>query len=50
MTGYYNHRNWLYFGCLDPQAKTIGHWMQKAGYRTCIAGKWQLYSYDPPDS
>lgn len=49
MTGYYNHRNWLYFGCLDPQAKTIGHWMQQAGYRTCIAGKWQLQSYDPPD-
>ncbi len=22
--------------------------MSLAGYRTCIAGKWQLYSYDPP--
>ena len=49
MTGLYNNRNWLYFGCLDPNAKTIGHWMQEAGYQTCIAGKWQLYSYDPPD-
>lgn len=49
MTGLYNNRNWLYFGCLDPKAKTIGHWMQEAGYRTCIAGKWQLQSYDPPD-
>ena len=49
MTGLYNNRNWLYFGCLDPQAKTIGHWMQDAGYHTCIAGKWQLQSYDPPD-
>lgn len=48
MTGYYNHRNWLYFGCLDPRAKTIGHFMQQSGYRTCIAGKWQLHSYDPP--
>ncbi len=49
MTGLYNNRNWLYFGCLDPQAQTIGHFMQAAGYRTCIAGKWQLQSYDPPD-
>ncbi len=49
MTGKYNHRNWLYFGCLDPQAKTIGHWMKEAGYHTAIAGKWQLTSYDPPD-
>jgi len=49
MTGLYNHRNWLYFGCLDPRARTIGHYMQDAGYATCIAGKWQLQSYDPPD-
>ncbi len=49
MTGYYNNRNWLYFGCLDPRAKTIGHWMKDAGYHTAIAGKWQLTSYDPPD-
>lgn len=49
MTGLYNHRNWLYFGILAPKAKTMGHWMQEAGYETCIAGKWQLQSYDPPD-
>lgn len=49
MTGVYNHRNWVAFGILDPNAKTIGHWMQEAGYATCIAGKWQLQSYDPPD-
>lgn len=49
MTGLYNNRNWKYFGILDPKAKTIGHWMSEAGYRTCIAGKWQLQSYDPPD-
>lgn len=48
MTGLYNNRNWLYFGVLDPKSKTIGHSMQEAGYRTCIAGKWQLQSYDPP--
>ena len=23
--------------------------MGAAGYRTCISGKWQLYSYNPPD-
>ena len=48
MTGLYNNRNWRYFGILDPRAKTIGHFMQDAGYNTCIAGKWQLQSYDPP--
>ena len=48
MTGLYNNRNWLYFGILDRKAKTIGHYMQDAGYSTCIAGKWQLQSYDPP--
>jgi arylsulfatase A-like enzyme len=49
MTGKYNHRNWLYFGVLDPNEKTIGHLMSDAGYHTCISGKWQLFSYDPPD-
>jgi arylsulfatase A-like enzyme len=49
MTGKYNHRNWLYFGVLDPGERTIGHLMSQAGYHTCIAGKWQLQSYDPPD-
>ncbi|MDF1741328.1 MAG: sulfatase-like hydrolase/transferase [Verrucomicrobiales bacterium] len=49
MTGKYNHRNWLYFGILDPGERTFGHLMQDAGYKTCIAGKWQLQSYDPPE-
>ncbi|MGY8768300.1 MAG: sulfatase-like hydrolase/transferase [Pirellulales bacterium] len=49
MTGKYNSRNWLYFGILDPREKTFGHYMQDAGYKTCISGKWQLYSYDPLD-
>jgi arylsulfatase A-like enzyme/6-phosphogluconolactonase (cycloisomerase 2 family) len=48
MTGLYNNRNWRYFGILAPDARTIGHYMQDAGYSTCIAGKWQLQSYDPP--
>jgi arylsulfatase A len=49
MTGQYNFRNWKAFGILDPKQKTFGHSMQEAGYKTCIAGKWQLYSYNPPD-
>lgn len=49
MTGKYNVRNWTSFGILPPGETTFGHLMQKAGYKTCIAGKWQLKSYDPPD-
>jgi len=49
MTGKYNQRNWLYFGILDPRERTFGHLMKEAGYRTAMAGKWQLQSYDPPD-
>jgi arylsulfatase A-like enzyme len=47
MTGKYNNRNWLAFGLLDPKETTFGHLLQDAGYETCIAGKWQLTSYDP---
>ncbi len=49
MTGRYNNRNWVAFGILDPRERTFGHLLQSAGYTTCIAGKWQLTSYDPPD-
>ena len=49
MTGKYNNRNWKAFGVLDPNERTFGHMMREAGYATCISGKWQLYSYNPPD-
>lgn len=49
MTGKDNHRNWMYFGILDPRERTFGHAMTDAGYATGIFGKWQLQSYDPPD-
>jgi len=49
MTGKYNFRNWLAFGILDPEARTFGHWFSEAGYKTCISGKWQLRSYNPPE-
>jgi len=49
MTGLYNNRNWKAFGIMDPKTITFGHRMSKAGYRTIMAGKWQMYSYNPPD-
>ena len=42
MTGIYNNRNYIKFGLLDPEAHTFGHAMKNAGYKTMIAGKWQL--------
>lgn len=42
MTGQYNKRNYVRFGLLDPRQQTFAHWFRAAGYRTCVAGKWQL--------
>ena len=42
MTGIYNNRNYIRFGLLDPEATTFGHVLKRAGYATCIVGKWQL--------
>jgi arylsulfatase A-like enzyme len=49
MTGKYNFRNYLGFGLIKPDEVSFGHLMSDAGYKTCISGKWQLYSYNPPD-
>ena len=46
MTGQSNVRNYSVFRFLDPDNKTIGHMMQDAGYKTCMAGKWQLDDRD----
>lgn len=48
MTGKYNFRNYTHFGYLNPNEKTFGNLMQQAGYKTAIAGKWQLNGlYNP---
>lgn len=48
MTGKYNFRNYIGFGLLAPEEQTFGHLFSSAGYKTCVSGKWQLYSYNPP--
>ncbi|MEX0677038.1 MAG: sulfatase-like hydrolase/transferase [Pirellulales bacterium] len=42
MTGKYNVRNYTRFGHLDPAQGTFAQLFKRAGYATCIAGKWQL--------
>lgn len=44
MTGRYNHRNYTTFGAFpkDDETRTFGNLMKKAGYATCMAGKWQF--------
>lgn len=48
MTGKYNFRNYIGFGLMKPDEVTFGHLFSNAGYKTCLSGKWQLYSYNPP--
>lgn len=49
MTGQYNNRNYVKFGLLDPALTTFGNMLRGAGYRTIIAGKWQLHGgFDGP--
>ena len=49
MTGKHNFRNYIGFGLIPPDEVGFGHLFSDAGYNTVIAGKWQLYSYNPPD-
>ncbi|EAQ80661.1 sulfatase-like hydrolase/transferase [Blastopirellula marina] len=43
MTGLSNARNYSAFSILNRDQRTFGHLLQETGYRTMIAGKWQLY-------
>lgn len=42
MTGRSNARNYTKFGHFDFTQKTFAHILKRAGYDTCIVGKWQL--------
>lgn len=42
MTGLYNVRNYVRFGLLPRSETTFAQLLQRNGYATCIAGKWQL--------
>ncbi len=52
MTGKFNYRNYEDFGYLNPNQKTFGNVLKEAGYKTLIAGKWQLngLNRDNPDN
>ncbi len=42
MTGRYNPRNYTRFGSLAQGEQTFANTLKSAGYRTAVAGKWQL--------
>jgi len=42
MTGRYSQSSYEAFTYLNPGWYTFGHLFKDAGYRTCMAGKWQL--------
>ena len=42
MTGKSNARNYTKFGNFDFTQTTFAHVLKRAGYDTCIVGKWQL--------
>ena len=48
MTGQYNVRNYVRFGLLPRGEITFAHQLKAAGYKTAVAGKWQLGN--EPDS
>jgi len=43
MTGKSNVRNYSAFSILNRDQRTFGHMLRAQGYRTMVAGKWQLF-------
>lgn len=41
-TGQYNFRNYKSWGVMSTDEYSIGNLMKDAGYKTCVAGKWQM--------
>ncbi len=50
MTGRYNSNNYIDFAYLDKNEKTFGNVMKAAGYKTMVAGKWQLNGVQTKES
>lgn len=42
LTGKYNFRNYTQWGNMETSQKTIANILRDNGYKTCVAGKWQL--------
>lgn len=42
LTGKYGFRNYTGWGNLNTDQKTFANLLQDAGYKTCVAGKWQI--------
>lgn len=42
LSGQYNFRNYREWGVMNTSEYTIANLMKDAGYKTCIAGKWQM--------
>ena len=46
LTGKYNFRNYNLWGIMDTTNRTIANMLSNAGYKTLVAGKWQLSGGD----
>ncbi len=46
LTGKYNFRNYIQWGIMDTSQRTIANMLHDAGYKTYVAGKWQLSGGD----
>src|SRR4051794_12598381 len=46
LTGKYNFRNYSLWGSMDTTNRTIANMLGSAGYKTLVAGKWQLSGGD----